>query len=345
MNDQFSMIISSMGDTIRSAADVLGMGGDAFNAKLNTFVVDLGKISLKDLTGEEQQKALETAFSKLGDDMAKFGVAGLQQYQAVGEGYLETLVRVTNDYMQVSDVLAVLGKSFNATGLGAVALSESLIAAAGGLESLTSGTSYFVENFLTEAERMAPITKSVNDAMGKLGASGVTTVDQFKALVLAQDMNTAAGQAMYAQLRPVARQDVVAAVKIGFCRNYTAQPDLQTSLPIEHKSLYATEWLTETATDEAVRDTYRLDTEPVQIDTCLLRRVDAAAEAARRLALGRAPRTIYEFDGEPEMLLLELGQDVTITYPRFGLDQGEPAVVVSLGPDWITGRCTVGVMA
>ncbi len=200
MNDQFTMIITSMGDTIRSAADVLGLGGDAFNAKLNTFVVDLGKISLKDLTAEEQQKALETAFSKMGDDMAKFGVAGLAQYQTVGEGYLETLVRVTNDYMQVSDVLAVLGKSFNTTGLGAVALSESLIAAAGGLDKLTSGTGFFVENFLSEAERMAPITKSVNDAMGKLGVSGVTTVDQFKALVLAQDLNTAAGQAMYAQL-------------------------------------------------------------------------------------------------------------------------------------------------
>jgi len=200
MNDQFTMIITSMGDTIRSAADVLGLGGAAFNAHLNSFVVDLGRISLKDLSAEEQQKALETAFSKMGDDMAKFGVAGLAQYQAVGEGYLETLVRVTNDYIQVSDVLAVLGKSFNTTGLGAVALSEGLITAAGGLEALTSGTSYFVENFLTEAERMAPITKSVNDAMGKLGVSGVTTVDQFKALVLAQDLNTAAGQAMYAQL-------------------------------------------------------------------------------------------------------------------------------------------------
>lgn len=204
MNDQFTMIITSMGDTIRSAADVLGLGGAAFNAHLNSFVVDLGKISLKDLSGEEQQKALETAFSKMGDDMAKFGVAGLAQYQAVGEGYLETLVRVTNDFIQVSDVLAVLGKSFNVTGLGAVALSESLITAAGGLEALTSGTSYFVENFLTEAERMAPITKSVNDAMGKLGVSGVTTVDQFKALVLAQDLSTAAGQAMYTQLIAIA---------------------------------------------------------------------------------------------------------------------------------------------
>ncbi|MGK5050787.1 hypothetical protein, partial [Janthinobacterium sp. RB2P8] len=200
MNNQFTMIISSMGQTIRNAADALGMGGAAFNARLNSFVIDLGRISLKGLSGEEQQKALETAFSKLGDDMAKFGVAGLQEYQAVGEGYLETLVRVTNDYMQVSDVLAVLGKSFNTTGLGAVALSESLIAAAGGLDKLTSGTGFFVENFLSEAERMAPITKSVNDAMGKLGQSGVTTVDQFKALVLAQDLNTAAGQAMYVEL-------------------------------------------------------------------------------------------------------------------------------------------------
>ncbi|MDN2697139.1 phage tail length tape measure family protein [Janthinobacterium sp. SUN073] len=204
MNNQFTMIISSMGQTIRNAADALGMGGAAFNARLNSFVIDLGKISLKGLSGEEQQKALETAFSKLGDDMAKFGVAGLAQYQAVGEGYLETLVRVTNDYLQVSDVLAVLGKSFNTTGLGAVALSESLIAAAGGLDKLTSGTGFFVENFLTEAERMAPITKSVNDAMGKLGVSGVTTVDQFKALVLAQDLNTAAGQAMYSQLIAIA---------------------------------------------------------------------------------------------------------------------------------------------
>ena len=203
-SDQFTKIILGLRTTIVGAADLLGLGGDAFTSQLNTFVVDLGKISLKDLKGDELQAALETAFSKAGDDMARYGVAGLEQYQVVGEGYLETLARVANDYLQVSDVLAVLGKSFNTTGLGAVALSESLITAAGGLEELTSGTSYFVENFLTEAERMAPITKSVNDAMGKLGKSGVTTVDQFKALVLAQDLNTTAGQAMYAQLIAIA---------------------------------------------------------------------------------------------------------------------------------------------
>jgi len=204
MNDQFTMIITGMGDTIRGAAGVLGLDGAAFNEQLNSFVVDLGKISLKDLTGEEQQKALETAFSKLGDDMARWSVAGIAQFQQVGEGYLETLVRVANEQMQVNDVLAVLGKSFNSTGLGAVKLSQDLIAAAGGLEKLTSGTAYFAENYLSEAERMAPITKSVSSAMTALGYSNVTTSEQFKALVLAQDLNTAAGQALYGQLIAIA---------------------------------------------------------------------------------------------------------------------------------------------
>ncbi|OBV38050.1 hypothetical protein [Janthinobacterium psychrotolerans] len=199
-SDQFTKIILSLRTTIVGAADMLGLGGDAFTSQLNTFVVDLGKISLKDLKGDELQAALETAFSKAGDDMARYGVAGLEQYQVVGEGYLETLARVANDYMQVADVLAVLGKSFNVSGLGAVALSESLITATGGLDKLTSGTSFFVQNFLTEAEQMAPITKSVRDAMTALGYSGVTTSEQFKALVLAQDLSTTAGQNLYAQL-------------------------------------------------------------------------------------------------------------------------------------------------
>jgi phage-related minor tail protein len=204
MNDQFTMIITGMGDTIRGAAGVLGLDGAAFNDQLNSFVVDLGKISLKDLTGEEQQKALESVFSKLGDDMARWSVAGIAQFQQVGEGYLETLVRVANEQVQVNDVLAVLGKSFNSTGLGAVKLSQDLIAAGGGLEKLTSGTAYFAQNFLSEAERMAPITKSVSAAMTALGYSSVTTNEQFKALVLAQDLNTAAGQALYGQLIAIA---------------------------------------------------------------------------------------------------------------------------------------------
>ena len=151
-------------------------------------------------------------------------------------------------------------------------------------------------------------------------------------------------QMMEKTLHPVQRLPVTAAVKIGFDQNYTVQASLTTSIPPEHADLYATEWLTETVVDEAVRARYRLSDDPVQVDTCLKTRADAHAEAARRLVLNSVPRTIYEFDGEPEMMMLELGQAVTLTDARYGLQDGAPGVVVLLSRYWLTGRVTVGVM-
>ena len=145
-------------------------------------------------------------------------------------------------------------------------------------------------------------------------------------------------------LHPVQRLPVTAAVKIGFDQNYTVQASLMTSIPPEHADLYGTEWLTETVVDDAVRARYRLSDDPVQVDTCLKTRADAHAEAARRLALNSVPRTVYEFDGEPEMMMLELGQAVTLTDARYGLQDGAPGVVVLLSRYWLTGRVTVGVM-
>ncbi len=206
INDQFTLVIRNLSDTIVAGANALGLGGDAFTQKLQSFVIDLGSISTKGLTGDQIEKALETSLSKLGDDMARFGIDGLQKFQQVGEGYLQTLTRVANDYIQVSDVLAVLGKSFNVTGLAAVDLSESLILSAGGIEKLTTNTGYFIDNFLTDAEKMKPVGDSLTAAFGRLQVAMPTSISGFKDLVLAQDLNTSAGQSMYAALISIAPQ-------------------------------------------------------------------------------------------------------------------------------------------
>ncbi|GAA0436831.1 hypothetical protein ACFOY5_10665 [Massilia aurea] len=146
-------------------------------------------------------------------------------------------------------------------------------------------------------------------------------------------------------LQPAARTDVVGAVKLGFARAWTVQ-DAGTlaNLPEVHKGLFAEEWLTTTKTDATTLATYRLNAEPVQIDTMLLTRADADAEAQRRLDLWKVPRTTYEFEGVPELLSLELGQAVTVYAPRFGMDAGVSGIVISLAPDWETGRVTVGFL-
>jgi len=145
-------------------------------------------------------------------------------------------------------------------------------------------------------------------------------------------------------LKPTSWQDVVAAVKVAFDKNCTVQAGLVTGLPPEHADLYATEWLTETVVDEPLALRYRLGTDPVQIETCLKRRVDAHAEAARRLALNAVPRGIYEFDGEPELSLLELGMPVTLRAYRYGMEHGVPGTVVKLTRHLATCRIDVGVL-
>lgn len=140
------------------------------------------------------------------------------------------------------------------------------------------------------------------------------------------------------------RTDVVSAVKLGFNKNWTMQPGLQTALSATDKELFDTEWLTSTQTDSTVAGVYKLSVEPVQEDTMLLRRTDADAEAARRLTLWKTPRHVYEFTGFSELFDLELGHTVTIYHPRFGLNAGATGMVMSLKTSWAKSRITVGVL-
>lgn len=186
-NRQISTILTSLYDTVFEAGKLLGISGDAFSAQLNSFVVDIGKVSLKGKTGEEIQKELSAVFSKIGDDLASFGVAGITQFQQVGEGALETLARVASNYAGLDAVLASIGKSFGTTGIASIAAREDLLSLAGGLDELASKASSFAENYLTEAERLAPVQKYVASQLAAMGLSALQSRDAFKQYVLALD--------------------------------------------------------------------------------------------------------------------------------------------------------------
>jgi hypothetical protein len=141
----------------------------------------------------------------------------------------------------------------------------------------------------------------------------------------------------------VNRTEVSAAVKIGYCRNWTEQPNLQTSLPPAHKALYAEQWLSVTSVDSAVQATYKRDAEPDLIETDLQRQVDAQAEADRRRDIKKVPRTTYRFEATPSQLLLELGQAVKLFSNRFGLSAGKVGLVTSRSVDWSSLRSTLEV--
>lgn len=186
-NRQISTILASLYDTVFEAGKLLQINGDDFTARLNSFVVDIGKVSLKGLSGEEIQKELSAVFSKIGDDLASFGVAGITQFQQVGEGALETLARVASNYAGLDAVLASIGKSFGATGIASIAAREDLLSLAGGLDELASQASSFAENYLTEAERLVPVKRLVTAQLGAMGLATLNSRQAFKDYVLALD--------------------------------------------------------------------------------------------------------------------------------------------------------------
>jgi len=178
-NTQFTAIIKSLGDSIAQAGTLLGINGDDFTKKLNGFVVDIGKISLKGLSAEDQQKALQAVFSKLGDQMAQAAIPDLARFQQAGEGYLETLVRVASDYAKLDASLQSIGATFGQTGVASIGARENLIQLLGGIDEFQSKTADYAQNFLTKAQQLAPVQAFVTSQLNSLGLGWIKTREDF----------------------------------------------------------------------------------------------------------------------------------------------------------------------
>lgn len=152
-------------------------------------------------------------------------------------------------------------------------------------------------------------------------------------------------QANANSLRPAQRTEVAAAVKLAYCKNWTVQESLQAGVVAQHKVLFGQEWLTATATDTPTATLHKLSVDVEQEEALLLRKVDADAEALRRLNLRKVVRTIYEYQAFADHLQCELGQGIALSASRFNLSGGANGQIVSLQMDLVAEKVKVGVLA
>jgi len=137
---------------------------------------------------------------------------------------------------------------------------------------------------------------------------------------------------------------VVASVKLGYCKNWTVQSNLETGIPAAHIALYAEEWLTVTRADTAAAANYNLYTEPTMIETLLLTASDATTEALRRLNMFNVQRRVYKYTGYYSLIQEELGNSQTIRHSRFGLSSGKTGQIISITKDWISPKVDFEVL-
>ena len=218
VSNSITGVIASLRQGLIDGAAVIGLDGAA--AILDSFQVNIGKISLLGLTGKEIEEQLNAVFSKVGDQMAGALLPSLTNLQNIGEGLFETFARVAHEYQVVDVALRSIGKEFGAVGLASIEARSALVGLFESLDQFVEQTSFFRDNFLTEAEKIAPITAAVSSELERLGLSSIATIEQFKGVVLGLDLTTLAGSQTYAallQLAPAfkkvadAQADIVAA--------------------------------------------------------------------------------------------------------------------------------------
>lgn len=138
--------------------------------------------------------------------------------------------------------------------------------------------------------------------------------------------------------------EVSGAVKLAYCKNWTSQESgLAFGLPTSSSDLFAREWFYSTQSDATVLTNYGQTAEPPQRDTLLLTAAKANAETTRQLAIVKQPRFIYSGNYYQNLLLVELGDAVRLTNPRFGLSSGKIGMVVNISRDWLNGQVTLGI--
>ncbi len=205
-NRQITKVLLSLSDSIREAGIALGLPADAFRQKLDAFVVDIGKISFKDMKADEIEKTLQAVFSKLGDDMAQFAVGGLEQFQKVGEGYMETLARIAQGYQSVDVVMQSMGMTFGMIGTDSIAARQRLIDLSGGLETFVQSSEQFLKDFFNEQEQAAALKSRIQPILGQYGlsASGEEATKNFRDYLVKVDPSTEAGAKVFAELSKIA---------------------------------------------------------------------------------------------------------------------------------------------
>jgi hypothetical protein len=199
------------------------------------------------LTSDEakNQEAIAALFGDIGNELSTMLLPTIAQFTVEGETASTTLQRLATDFASVTTIMRAMGvdasKAFGTVGASSIAARERLIALAGGVDALASQTDYFAQNFLTEAERMAPAQKAMAEQLAALGYAGVVTADQFKGAVMdlinGGGLATEAGARTYASLLAIAPQFKVVADYMQQIANADAATALQAQQEAAAKAL------------------------------------------------------------------------------------------------------------
>jgi len=195
---QFADVFGSAGDALQEASKAFGANFDA-----SKLMIDATKLSLKGLEGDALTKEIESFFSSTLDKWADSLVEGLTQFQEVGEGAFETMIRLASQTNIFTSYAEKLLPKFNLVGMAAITATQAVAELSGGFDRLNTNMSSYYQNFFSETEKSQRGLAQISDALASVGLTMPKTRDEFRAMVESLDLTSEAQQKQYAALLDV----------------------------------------------------------------------------------------------------------------------------------------------
>jgi hypothetical protein len=178
----FDDTITAMTDAVRGFGAVLGVEAKVIEGYSKA-------INIKLTNDEEKNKAmLAELFGSIGDELSTRLLPDIAAFAKGSETASATLQRLATNFQVVTAVLDAMSitsqQAFGAVGTASIEARERLVALAGGVEALASQSDFFADNFMTAAQRVAPVQKMLTERLAALGYAGVQTTEQFRDAVM-----------------------------------------------------------------------------------------------------------------------------------------------------------------
>ncbi|WP_295991557.1 DUF4214 domain-containing protein [Rugamonas sp.] len=197
--------------------------------------LEAGFVGTQDQLATEVEQLLKFRTALQTSSVAVFGaqvtLEDLAALKQPTEATSAALARVTSEFTSTNAVAESMGKdattAFGAVGLASEATRAQLITLSGGLSQLNTNTTFYVQNFQSQAQQLAPVVTAVDKAMASLGYTGVDTKAGFEKIVDSLNLTTLSGQQTYASLMQLAPAFVQA---YGDMTDMNNQLDLQSQI-------------------------------------------------------------------------------------------------------------------
>ncbi len=118
--------------------------------------------------------------------------------------------------------------------------------------------------------------------------------------------------------------------RVGYQPNYSVQTtDLAGAVSAERRQFLSQAFrVANSFASEQIKADYLQATDPDPLPNAFAFKPDADAEANRLVELWGRKRHLYRITTKLRAYRLGIGQTVTLTYPRYGLDAGKAAAIV-----------------